>query len=94
MDIEAFEKLDDAGKAAYFEATNKSEKDLKDKDAEIASLKKELESVQNSLSISEKELSDTKELNYTLARRVDTSKDRKSFEETLHAAFGFGKEKT
>ena len=56
MDIEAFEKLDDAGKAAYFEATNKSEKDLKDKDAEIASLKKELESVQNSLSISEKEL--------------------------------------
>lgn len=88
MDIEAFEKLDDAGKAAYFEATNKSEKDLKDKDAEIASLKKELESVQNSLSISEKELSDTKELNYTLARRVDTSKDRKSFEETLHAAFG------
>ncbi len=88
MDLEAFNKLEDTEKAAYFDTVTSQEKDIKNKDAEIASLKKELESVQNSLSISEKELSDTKELNYTLARRVDISKDRKSFEETLHAAFG------
>ena len=88
MDLESFNKLDDTEKAAFFETLKTSESDIKNKDAEIASLKKELESVQNSLSISEKELSDTKELNYTLARKVDTKKDQKSFEETLHAAFG------
>lgn len=86
MDLESFNKLTDEEKNAFFTSTADNEKIIKDRDAEIASLKTENESLQNSLNKSEKELSDTKQLNYTMARKLDSGSERKSFEETLHEA--------
>ena len=40
-----------------------------------------------------KDLAATKELNYTLARKANAEKDRKSFEETLHDCFMKGANK-
>lgn len=57
--------------------------------AERDSLKEENETIRKEMDQVRTEASETKKLNYTLARQLDT-KPKKSFDETLIAMFGKG----
>lgn len=87
MDFEAFNNLTEEEKKAHFETLTALEKANADQSAEINSLKKELDEKNTFIEENKKELAATKELNYSLARKIDTNKEKKSFEETLHEAF-------
>lgn len=88
MNFEEFSKLSEDEQKAFFVSVIETDKKLSDLTAENSSLKKELE--ENRLTIEEvkKDLAATKELNYTLARKINTQKETKSFEATLHDVFG------
>lgn len=88
--IEDFNKLTDEEKAAVLKAMEGDAKKIKDQEAEISSLKKELEENRIVIEEGKKDLAATKELNYTLARKVNTEKERMSFEDALLGAFGKG----
>ena len=90
MDYEEFKKLSDDEKEAYFTTAKETEKKFEDLTAENNSLKKELEEKDLIIENGKKDLAATKELNYTLARKVNGDKDKKSFEETLHDMFKRG----
>ena len=90
MNFEEFSKLTEEEQKAYFDAQAENDKKLTDKDSEISSLKKELEENRITIEEGKKDLAATKELNYTLARKVNTMGEKKSFEETLHEAFSKG----
>ena len=90
MNIEDFNKLSDKEKTVVFNAMESDAKKIKDQEAEISSLKKELEENRITIENGKKDLAATKELNYTLARKINSQKDQKSFEETLLSAFGKG----
>ena len=87
MTLDHFNSLTDDEKAAALESYEALETLNKDQESEIASLKSENETFKAGTEKLEKELKETKQLNFTLARRVDTSKDRPSFEDTLHEMF-------
>ena len=57
--------------------------------AERDSLREENETIRKDMEQVKTEASETKKLNYTLARQLDT-KPKKSFDETLIAMFGKG----
>lgn len=84
MTLEDFNKLSDEEKSTLLTTYGQTEKDLKEKEIEISSLKTENDSFKETITKQEDELRKTKELNYTLARNADTSKNRMSFEEALH----------
>lgn len=88
--VDDFNKLSDEEKTVVLNAMEADAKKIKDQEAEISSLKKELEENRITIEEGKKDLAATKELNYTLARKVNTEKDRKSFEDTLHDVFGKG----
>ena len=90
MILDDFNKLSDEEKTVVLNAMEGDAKRLKDQEAEISSLKKELEENRITIEEGKKDLAATKELNYTLARKVNTQKDRVSFEEALLGAFGKG----
>ena len=87
MTLEHFNALSDEEKTAALQSFEALETLNKDQEAEIASYKSENEILKAGTEKLEKELKETKELNFTLARKVDTSKDRPSFEDTLHEMF-------
>lgn len=87
MTLEHFNSMTDDEKAAFLQAAEASETTIKDQEAQIASLTKENETFKAGSEKLENELKETKELNFTLARQVDTSKNRPSFEDTLHEMF-------
>lgn len=60
--------------------------DIKNKDAEISSLKKELDDNKKLIDKYNKELQETKELNFTLARQFDTG-HKSDIEETINDMF-------
>lgn len=90
MEYEKFKELSDDEQKAYFYELEDTTKKYEDITAENNSLKKELEEKQAVIDESKKDLAATKELNYTLARKVNSEKDHKSFEETLHDIFKKG----
>lgn len=87
MNLENFNSLSDEEKSAFLESVEKNETLLKDNEAEINSLKKENETYKAGTEKLEKDLKEAKELNFTLARSVDTTKNRPTFEDTLHDIF-------
>ena len=93
MKLEDFNKLNDDEKKAYFDTISDQDKKLSDLTAENNSLKKELEENRITIEEGKKDLAATKELNYTLARKINVAGERKSFEETLHSVFGKKEEK-
>lgn len=87
MVFEDFEKIENAEeKKAIYESLYESADQIGDKEAEIASLKSELESVKATSSKLTEELAKTKEVNYTLARKVSAA-PKKNVETLLHEAF-------
>ena len=88
MTLESFNGLTDEEKIKLLESYSAQETLLKDNEAQIASLTKENETFKAGTEKLEKELKETKELNFTLARKVDNSTTRPTFEDTLHDIFG------
>lgn len=84
MNLEDFNKLTDEEKSAFLTSAEKDQNTIKERDAEISSLKNENDSFKETITKTEEELKKTKELNYTLARNVDSSKNKMSFEDALH----------
>jgi predicted RNase H-like nuclease (RuvC/YqgF family) len=87
MKLDHFNNLSDDEKAAYLLSCEALETTNKDQEAEISSLKKENETFKAGSEKLEKDLKEAKELNFTLARSIDTSNNRPTFEDTLHDIF-------
>lgn len=87
MNLDHFNNLTDDEKAAYLLSCEALETTTKDQEAEIASLKKENDTFKAGSDKLEAELKEAKELNFTLARKIDTSKDRPSSEDILQEMF-------
>ena len=87
MNLDHFNNLTDDEKAAYLLSCEALETTNKDQEAEIASLKKENDTFKAGTDKLETELKEAKELNFTLARKIDTSKDRPSSEDILQDMF-------
>lgn len=94
MNLEDFNKLTDEEKEAFLSSSEKTASDLKEREIEISSLKSENENFKEVITKTEDDLKKTKELNYTLARNMDTSKSRMSFEDALHGIVNIKKEDT
>lgn len=90
MNLEDFNKLTDEEKTAFLSGADTHEKSIVDLTTERDSLKKELEENRIVIEQGKKDLAATKELNYTLARKINTDSNKKSFEETLHDIFKGG----
>lgn len=87
MNLDHFKNLTEDEQAKYLEGCEALETTIKDNEAQIASLTKENETFKAGTEKLENELKETKELNFTLARRIDTRSDRPTFEDTLHEIF-------
>lgn len=88
MTLDHFKNLSEDEQAKYLESCQALETTLKDNEAEISSLKTENENLKTGAEKLEADLKTTKEMNFTLARSIDTSKNRDSFEDILHKEFG------
>ena len=86
MTLDHFNNMSEEEKIAFLQSAEASETLLKDNEAEINSLKKENETYKAGSEKLEKELKETKELNFTLARKV-APVTRPTFEDTLHDMF-------
>ena len=93
MEYEEFKNLSEDEQKTIIQGYTEGQKTISDNEAEILSLKKELEEKDLVFQDTKKDLAATKELNYTLARKVNSEKDRKTFEETLHNCFVKGVDK-
>ena len=87
MNLDNFNNLTDDEKEAILQSFEAMETLNKDQEAEIDSLKKENDTFKAGSEKLEKDLKEAKELNFTLARSIDSSKDRPTFEDTLHEMF-------
>ena len=87
MNLDHFNNLTDDEKEALLQSYEALETLNKDHEAEIDSLKKENDTFKAGTEKLEKDLKEAKELNFTLARSIDSSKDRPTFEDTLHEMF-------
>lgn len=87
MDITAFNELTDDEKAAILNGIDSTNKELEDLQAERNSLREELTAKTASLEDIQKELMETKKVNYTLARQT-AIKPEEDPETILHNIFG------
>lgn len=71
MDINEFNALSDEQKAAFLSSADSANKQIEDLTAERDSYKNENDSLKESAANIAKELKATKELNFTLARKVN-----------------------
>lgn len=83
MNLEAFKKLTEAEQSALLTTIEDNAKTISDLTAERDSLRTENTSLKEEQEKTEQELKQTKELNFTLARKVD-SKPNKDIETILH----------
>lgn len=70
------------------DAEDASRTSATDHEAEVGSLKKELDEANTKLATQAEELKKTKELNFTLGRQVANINASASIEESLHEMFG------
>lgn len=87
MNLDHFNNLTEEERSAYLQSCEALETLSKDQEAEIASLKKENDTFKAGVDKLETELKEAKELNFTLARKMDTSKDRPSSEDIIQEMF-------
>ena len=90
MDYETYKTLSEDEQKAFFDTLGEDTKKLTDQEAELNSLRAEIKEKDLIIENGKKDLAATKELNYTLARKVN-AEPKKSFEETLHECFMGGK---
>ena len=73
MKLDEFNTLSDEDKEAFLRSIETTEKSLTDLEAERDSFKAENKSLKTQLEANNKELKATKEMNFTLARKIDTA---------------------
>lgn len=73
MKLEEFNALSDEEKTNYLTGIETAEKSLTDLEAERDSFKQENAELKTQLEANEKELKATKEMNFTLARKITTA---------------------
>lgn len=83
MKLEDFNNLSDEDKAAYLTAADSNAKSLEEITAERDSFKTENDKLIEQASANAQELKATKELNYTLARKINIEPS-KDIEEVIH----------
>lgn len=83
MKLDEFNALNDEDKAAYLSSIETTQKGLDDLAAERDSFKNENSEMQAKLAATEKELKATKEMNFTLARKVEAAPEPDA-EETIY----------
>lgn len=92
--LQSFEKSEltkeqiEAAIQSVADSENAMNQRIADLEAERNSLKTELEGTNADSKRMLDELAKTKELNYTLARQLDVSREQKSSEDMLHELFG------
>lgn len=72
MKLDEFNALSDEEKTAYLSSIETTQKTLDDLTAERDSFKTENDSLRTQLDANNKELKATKEMNFTLARKINT----------------------
>ena len=87
MNLDHFNNLTEEERSAYLQSCEALETLNNDQEAEIASLKKENDTFKAGADKLEAELKEAKELNFTLARKMDTSKNRPSSEDIIQEMF-------
>lgn len=73
MKLEEFNLLSDEEKSAYLTSIETTQKSLDDLTAERNSFKTENDNIKAQLEANNKELKATKEMNFTLARKINTA---------------------
>lgn len=87
MDLNEFNLLSDEDKTAFLGLHDKMIDDLKTLEAERDSFKHENETLKADSLKDKEELKSAKELNFTLARKINTEAPKKEPEELLHDMF-------
>lgn len=87
MTLEEFKTLTEEEQSAYIKSNEDLNNRLLNLESERDSFKNENDTLKSENSNIKNELKKTKELNFTLARKVDNSADRKSAEEILNEMF-------
>lgn len=93
MTLEEFNSLSEEDQKAYFDTNDKLADDIKNLEAERDSFKLENETLKKGADSLQKELNDTKVLNYTLARKLSTEEPKRASEDILHDMFMKGEDK-
>lgn len=83
MKLDEFNTLSDEEKSAYLAGVETAQQSINDLTAERDSFKTENNQIKAQLEANNKELKATKEMNFTLARKIDT-KPAESPEDILH----------
>ena len=91
MTLEDFRNLTEEEQSAYIKASEDNSSRLMDLETERDSFKNENEKLKSDYGNIEKELRKTKELNFTLARKIDNSAGMKTAEEILNDMFPTGR---
>lgn len=87
MTLEEFNKLSDEDKTSFLGLHDKMVDDLKNVEIERDSFKNENDTLKALNQKSEAELKSAKELNFTLARKMDSTAPKKTSEELIHEMF-------
>ena len=91
MTLEDFRNLTEEEQSAYIKASEDNNSKVMDLETERDSFKNENEKLKSDYGNIEKELRKTKELNFTLARKIDNSAGMKTAEEILNDMFPTGR---
>lgn len=87
MTLDQFNALSDDEKTAFLTSEEKLQADLKNVEAERDSFKNENDKLLEESKKNQEELKSAKELNFTLARKIDHSEPSKSSEDLIHDMF-------
>ena len=87
MTLDQFNALSDDEKTAFLTSEEKLQSDLKNVEAERDSFKNENDKLLEESKKNQEELKSAKELNFTLARKIDHSEPTKSSEDLIHDMF-------
>lgn len=87
MNLEDFKALSTEEQEAFLTTASKFEDNIKNLEAERDSFKNENDTLKTINSKNEEELKKTKELNFTLARKIDSEIPKRSSEDILHDMF-------
>lgn len=87
MTLDEFNALSDEDKTSFLGLHDKMVDDLKNVEAERDSFKTENDTLKALNEKSEADLKSAKELNFTLARKMDSAAPKKTSEELIHEMF-------
>jgi len=87
MNFDDFKTLTEEEQKTYFESLEATNTAHEDTETQLSSAEHDIEEMQQSVNDLKEELRKTKELNFSLARKVNTAVDRRTPEEILNQMF-------